>query len=214
MKRVVVFDTGWGGELLAEKLAEALPYEIEKVIPWRDGTLEEGRSAAEIRRLVERRLAEANCLTEECVIVLAEPGVALAAKAYLERKYPQTRFIGGLMGLKPAEKMLVLATPGLRSREEYQLWRARSQEVVEPDCTGWAEKIYDGELDERTVRAAVEGYREGTVMILSTNFIDVRNVVEKEVGRRVKVVDLSNKIVRKVCSELGLLGVDGERAGR
>ena len=212
MRRVIVFDTGWGGELLADRLEEVLPGEVVRVIPWRDGILEEERSASAIRRLTEQRLAGGGFLGTKDIIVLAEPGVALAAKDYLKRKYPEQVFIGGLMGVKPRRKMMVLATPGLKSREEYQIWKAEAEEVTEPECKGWAEKIYDGELKDEEVTRAVKGFQDGTVMILSTNFIDVRKVIERATWRRAKVVDLSKEIVRETCAELGLRGKDGEVA--
>ena len=216
MRRIVVFDTGWGGEIVAERLKMATAGEIAKVIAWQDGNFEERGSAAEIRWMVERRLKEGGYLGTKDVIVLAEPGVALAAKDYLARKYPEQSFVGGLMGVQPSEKrkMMVLATPGLKRRAEYQEWRAQAGEIIEPDCDGWAEKIHDGELDEEEVRKAVEGFEGGVVLILSTNFIDVRRTIERAMWRKAKVVDLSKKIVREACVELGLKGVDGELSRR
>ncbi len=214
MRRVIVFDTGWGGEILAERLEMTLPVEVVKVIPWRDGILEEGRSAGEIRKVVERRLREGGFLGTKDVVVFAEPGVALAVKEYLERKYPNQAFVGGLTKIetKRKERIMLLATPGLRGREEYQKWKMGLGETVEPECSGWAEKIQDGELKDEEVRKTVRGFGKGIIVILSTNFIDVRRTIERATWRQARVVDLSKRIVREVCGELGLKGKDGEIA--
>lgn len=90
MRKIVVFDSGWGGEVIRNYVERRLPVEVEKVINWEDGVYGE-KSAGEVRFLVEKALMP--YIGRTGVIILAEQIVGVKAKGYLERKYPMQRFV-------------------------------------------------------------------------------------------------------------------------
>lgn len=116
-----MFQTGMSGEVLTRRFQESLPFEVERVV-------ERGRagSVAEVRRATERNLKE--YLRGDTVIVLAEPKVVRAAKAYLVRRYPEQVFVGIEEEAKGTAK------------ERRERWMRR---MVRETCTGLGLKGVD-----------------------------------------------------------------------
>lgn len=50
------------------------------------------------------------------------------------------------------------------------------------------------------------------VLILNTNFWDVKPILEEVFGYQVRVMDFRKKLLHDVCTALNLLGLDGERS--
>lgn len=158
MLRIVVFDTGWGGELVADYLAREIKVvEIVRVIDWRQG----GYGActqSEICRLVEESLT--SYIGTVDLIILGGYVVSLAMD-YLRELYPEQRFVGVgvnydliLRARKYPEEIAILASPlrdGIILQEELQENLPYSTLIV-PDCASWEQLIDDDLMTEEILR--------------------------------------------------------------
>ncbi len=214
MLKVLVFDSGWGGELIGDYIEEELPVRVTKLIDWRSGAYSE-KSAGEIRMLSEMALARHIGTVD--VIVLADAVVWLAAGGYLSQRYPEQVFVGYGRGLEQLMRKLgeamILTTAGVKRLADYQRMRLDfgCRRVFEPECLGWTMKIDDGELTEDNITEVIQGYR-GTVVVYSTAYIDVEPQIRKVMGRSSHVIDMKKALLRDVCAALKLRGVDGRLA--
>lgn len=150
MLRIVVFDSGWGGELVANFLVEELKMaEVVRVIDWPNAPYC-GRTREEVCWLAERCLM--NYVGRVDLIVLGGYAVSLALD-YLCERYPEQKFVG--MGInhdvilrtRSYPENVVLMMDQLASESE--LCRELRQKLpystlVIPDCTGWEELINEG----------------------------------------------------------------------
>ena len=96
MLKIVVFDSGFGGELFADKLNEKIGVvEIIRVIDWRnaDKYLEGKRQA---RNLAEKALRA--YIGKVDLIIFANTLLSITSLKYFKRKYKMQNFVG--IGLK------------------------------------------------------------------------------------------------------------------
>ena len=96
MLKVVVFDSGFGGELFADYFEEEMPVvEIIRVIDWRnaEGYLRGPRTARKLAREAIRPY-----IGRVDLIVFANQLVSVTSLKYFRRKYRGQKFIG--LGLK------------------------------------------------------------------------------------------------------------------
>jgi len=211
--KIVVFDSGYGGEFIADFLEEELPMEVERVIDFKNAPYED-KKEVEIRELVERALQD--YIGRATVIVLAEAGVTLAAQQYLEGKYPNQKFVGygrNLEEILQKVKDLVVLTTGETRRTERYKMLVKGRELAQPECRNWARLIDDGELTKEMVQEELGEIQAGTMAIYSTNFLDAEPMIREAVGRRVFIIDFRQPLLRDVCTALGLKGKDGRQAG-
>ena len=210
---VVVFDCGWGGEIIGDFIAEEIPFRVEKVIDYKNAQYGE-KDFEELRDLVERALLK--YIGKVRVIVLADAVMALELMDYLQRKYPRQKFVGygrglvkmiRMMGMK---KVMVLTTNGVKKQGMFKMMEKMAEaRIVEPECRGWGKKIDDGEMMDGEVRRTVEKFRGDAVVIYATGFLDVEENIKKYVKKRTKVVDMKGVLLKDVCEALGLVGKDG-----
>lgn len=210
---VVVFDCGWGGEIIGDFIAEEIPFRVEKVIDYKNAQYGE-KDFEEMKELVERALLKYIGRTK--VIVLADAVMALELMDYLREKYPRQRFVGygrglvkmiRMMGMK---RVMVLTTSGVKNQVMFKkMEKMAGVKMVEPECREWGKKIDDGEMMEGEVRRTVEKFRGDAVVIYATGFLDVEETIKKYVKKRMKVVDMKGVLLRDVCEALGLVGKDG-----
>ena len=81
---VVVFDCGWGGEIIGDFIAEEIPFRVEKVIDYKNAQYGE-KDFEEMKELVEQALLK--YIGKVRVIVLADAVMALELMDYLQKKY-------------------------------------------------------------------------------------------------------------------------------
>lgn len=150
MLRIVVFDSGWGGELVANFLMEELKMvEVVRVIDWPHAPYC-GHTRDEICWLVEQGLT--GYIGRVDAIVLGGYTVSLAL-GYLCERYPEQKFVG--MGINfdailrtrsyPDNVVLMAGrlTSELELRQELRQ-RLPYSTLVIPDCAGWEELIDEG----------------------------------------------------------------------
>lgn len=158
MLKVVVFDSGWGGELVADFLMEELiTVEVVRAIDWTHAPYC-GKSVDEICALADAALMRHIGVVD--VIVLGGYAVSLALN-FLREKYPGQKFVG--MGINYDKVLRSRTFPGqvavltdrLTSeselRQELRVALPYSTLII-PDCTGWEELINENLMTEEILR--------------------------------------------------------------
>lgn len=219
MLKAVVLDSGWGGEMFADFLeGELKMIEVERVIDWREGAYAE-LTHEKIKLLVEA--AAKPYVGKVAVIVLASYVATVVALEELKTKYPTQRFVGfepklseKLVKKEGRRRVLMLACDLVRESREYlkEKERLKRFEIIEPCCQDWTRQVDDGEMDEKKARIGLAGTGEIDIVLLyGTNFLDMKELLEKIYGWGVWVVDDFQRVLREVCAALKLKGVDGRR---
>jgi glutamate racemase len=212
--RIGVFDSGIGGEAVANKLQELLPdAEILSVndhdhVPYGDKKPDEiiALTTAAIQPLLS-----ASC---DAIVIACNTATTVAIRS-LRQTYPATNFIGIEPMVKPASAMTkagiiaVLATPQTLLSPRYQelknTW-ARGITVIEPDCHNWAELIENGASNdipvERTIAALVN--KGVDVIVLGcTHYHRIKERIADAAGGNVTVLEPTDSIAGRIKSLLG-----------
>lgn len=228
MLRVVVFDSGWGGELVADFLMQELEtVEVVRAIDWAHAPYC-GKSVAEICELadvaLQRHIGRAD------LIVLGGYAVSLAL-GFLRVKYPEQEFVG--MGINydrilrsrnfPGQVALLMDRLTSESELRQELREALPQStLIIPDCTGWEELINENLMTAEILRQDL-GYdfkltplRRGprTACDTSDSFDDLRlqMAAEKPEIFGVKQQELRAAIAR--FTQAAQAAADDERSAR
>lgn len=220
MLKVVVFDSGWGGEMFADYLEERVPVvEVTRVIDWRKAPYSKC-VPTDICFMTERALRP--YIGEVDVIVLASYAVTVAALAYLRWRYPDQKFVGFEMrlseyvvGQESIKNVMVLAAGVVEDSISFEreMFEMKHLIVVHPTCLNWIQKVDDGEMDEKALRKELGEFtnlRVDAILLYSTGFVDIKPILEKiyKVG---VVIDDFERVVQWTCTALRLRGGDGTR---
>lgn len=242
MLKIVVFDGGWGGEVVANYLEEELNVvEIVRVIDWKNAPYDE-KSVEEITKFAEENLQE--FFGKVDLIVLGGYAASLAKETLCE-KHPEQKFVGPeinydliLRARCYPEQVAILAGKTVYD----SLVRTEVREklpystLILPDCEGWEELINEDMMTKEIVRAELawdfvlqkqkdDVFKENevktagrrkvkpdAVLILNTHFWDVREYLEEAFGWKVRMIDFRQKLLHDICYTLKLRGVDGNRS--
>ena len=158
MLKIVVFASGWGGELVADFLMRELTtVEVVRVIDWVRAPYC-GKSVEEIYELVDLNLQR--FIGNVDLIVLGGYAVSLAL-GYMKEKYPQQKFVGMSINYDmilrsrnfPGQVALLMdrLTSESELRQELRMALPYSTLII-PDCTGWEELINENLMTEEILR--------------------------------------------------------------
>lgn len=211
--RLGIFDSGIGGEAVAESLRIAFPAaDITTVndhehVPYGDRTLED------IAQLTDKAIQP--LLARHCdVIVIACNSATAAAIETLRSRYPEQLFIGLEPMIKPAVAMTktdtiaVCATPATLASNRYRQLKdafAQTITVLEPDCSRWSRMIEDNEINEDHIEQIVEDVcvaGADVIVLACTHYHWIREVIERVANGRATVIDPSDAIADRVRSLL------------
>ncbi|HET7630647.1 MAG TPA: aspartate/glutamate racemase family protein [Candidatus Saccharimonadales bacterium] len=179
-----VFDSGLGGQLVAERLGPLLPGYDFMVIDDRGHLPYGDKSADEIISLTE---AAVQPLLGNCpIVVLACNTATAAAIDYLRRTYPKTQFVGFEPMVKPAAELtrsgqaVILATAATRNSVRYQRLiktYGRRVKFIEPDTTDWAWLIEAGRSGNIDLSAVLDAARAGAdvVALACTHYLALKD---------------------------------------
>lgn len=164
MLKVVVFDGGWGGELVADYLSRELKtIEIVRVIDW-DNAPYDDKTLPEIERLSRKNLD--NYIGKVDLIVLGGYAVSLALRT-LKQKFPEQKFVG--MGINyqsilksrnfPSQVAILVDGIMIESTvcEEIRQNLPYST-IIAPDCSGWEDLINIDEMSQEVLHAELQDY--------------------------------------------------------
>lgn len=154
MRKIVVFDTGWGGELVADYLMEELEVvEIVRVIDWAHKVyIDHETDIDEVASCLEVYIGSVD------LIVLG--GYRVGTLLYkLRERYPEQAFLAPginydkiLNARRYPEKVAVLASSAMSNSDIFGELRQKlgRSMLILPDCDGW-EELIDSNLMTRDV---------------------------------------------------------------
>ncbi|SRR6266496_1312430 len=192
MAHIGIFDTGKGGEFVAEQLQKLRPEDTCTVVTDKAHLPYGQRSEQQIIELTN--LAIQPLLSSCDVIVLACNTATTVAINRLRRLYPGQRFAGFEPMVKTAatltkqNKIAILATPATLLSPRYQKLKHEWTEgvhVIEPDCSGWATAI---ENDSFKTKTAVDLTRQlvtegvDVISLACTHYLFLQEAMQQAVG--------------------------------
>lgn len=207
--KIGIFDSGIGGQAVAEQLARLIPdAEILSVndhthVPYGSRPSEE---IIELTTAAIQPLLEAHC----DVIVIACNTATTVAIRHLRDTYPEMKFVGIEPMVKPAalesqtKHIAVLATPATlqsaRYKELKDTW-AQGVTIEEPDCHDWASLIENGNSQAVPIEAVVAGLIEkdvDTIVLACTHYHWLKDRAESAAQGKAIILEPSDAISRRI----------------
>lgn len=213
--RIGVFDSGIGGEAVAETLRKEFPDATVLSANDREHVPYGSRHAEEIKRLTDaaiQPLLEAQCN----VIVIACNTATAVAITWLRQRYPAQAFIGLEPMLKPAAALTktgmiaICATPATLASDHYleaKKEHANGVRIIEPDCSDWARLIEDNRMNRERIDDVVTAcLSEGAdvIVLACTHYHWIKDEIDESANNRAVVLEPSEAIARRVRDVLGL----------
>lgn len=206
-----VFDSGIGGEAVAQALRVTFPAAQLDTASDRDHVPYGDRSPDEVRNLTETALTPFLLAGNYDVIILACNTATALAIEYLRSAYPSQKFIGIEPMIKPAATLTksgviaVCATPATLASSRYkQLVQTYGStlEIIKPDCKEWAYLIENSLINRAHVEAIMEDalQHDADVIVLGcTHYHWIKEMVKEIVASRAIVLEPSEAIGRRVA---------------
>ena len=213
MLKIVVFDSGYGGEFFADRLEEELPViEIIRVIDWRNAD-KFLKNPKEARRLAVQDLRP--YIGKVDLIIFANYLLSITSLKYFRRKYKNQRFIGLSLiksTLPPKDNTLILTTKAVTKTINYHNFvfhlHRKTKTII---LDSWPAKIDDGELTISEIKETLEPYinrssRSQEIFLICSQFYDLKSELIKLFGRNLKIHDDFSTLIRETCRVLKIRG--------
>lgn len=219
MLKVVVFDSGYGGELFADYFEESLPLvKVIRVIDWRN-------SAQYLANSHKARLAAEKALRPYIgradLVIIANYLLAITSIKYFERKYKGQKFLGLELPRPDASakrKTAIFTTKAVAKTINYYNYLFRLKKKVDTYCLDhWVELIDDGELTEQMVFRDIEKfylkhrYKPAEIIVACSQFCDVIPILRAVLSKNLKIHDGSSDTIRRACKILKIRGGTGKK---
>ena len=218
MIKIGVFDSGIGGQAIADKLTLLFP--DAKIISVNDrANVPYGaRRRTDIVQLTDWAIQP--LIRKKCdAIIIACNTATTNAIHDLRAKYPDVQFIGIEPMIKPAARMTqsgvigVLATDGTLRSDRYahlkRQWASRHT-IIEPDCSNWASLIEQGESDRIDIHSTVGTllrWQADVIVLGCTHYHHIKDRVQAAAGPSVRVIEPSDAIGARLGSLLSISSV-------
>ena len=214
MIKVLIFDSGYGGELFADWLNEEMPIlDIIRIIDWRNAETIL-KSPKEARRVASKAIAP--YIGKVDLVIFANHLLTVTSLRYFRRKYKNQKFIG-LELPKPdsaaRRDALILTTGALARTFSYQRYRLSLKTRAETLCLdSWPSLIDDGELSEDTISSVIgnflarKKFRPRELILACAQFQDIKSELSKFFGRNIKIHDSYALAHRQICKTLHIRG--------
>jgi len=205
--KIGVFDSGRGGEFIAEGLQKLLPEQTFIVVNDRKHVPYGSRKDSEIIELTTKAIQP--LLDIHCsIIVIACNTATMAAITTLREQFPETKFVGIEPMIKPAATLsrthhaTVLATPLTLKSDRYQhLLREYGNKLIidQPDAAGWAATIEHGKADSISFDEVAASIASGsdTLILACTHYIILKSHLQARFPN-VNILEPTEAIARQV----------------
>lgn len=205
-----VFDSGIGGEAVADALQNTFPEAQVDTVNDKKNVPYGSKSADEVRTLTEAALQPFLRGDYDVIVLACNTATALAVE-YLRGKYPQQKFIGIEPMIKPAAEatktnvIAVCATPATLSSKRYRnLIAAYGSHLIliEPDCSEWAYLIENNQLNRSHIEHVIEdacGRGADVIVLGCTHYHWIKDLVIELAAGRATVLEPSEAIGRRVA---------------
>lgn len=219
MLKVVVFDSGYGGELFADYLQENLPViQIIRVIDWRNAhqIISKPKDA---RRIAEAAIKPYIGRVE--LIIFANHLLTITSLKYFKRKYKNQKFLG--LDLKQPDNFierdtLILTTKAVAHTVSYHNFLFRIKRRVKTiTLDSWPIKIDDGELTGSEITNVLKLFSikekicPKEIILACSQFSDLKPELRACFGNNIKIYDSFEDTFRKTCKILKLRGGAGKK---
>ncbi len=211
MLKIAVFDTGYGGELFADRLEKELPVvEVIRVITWRNARkMEEHPLAA--RKLTEESLRP--YIGNVDLLVIANYQLSITCLSYLRKKYPNQKFIG--FTLKPkriVKRPTIILTTKATTKNLAYIAAAHVLKAKTICLDRWPALIDDGELTDDHFKADLEPalgrvashFKPQQVLLACGQFSECTPRLRKVFGHNVRIVDSFDHTIAEAARTLRL----------
>ncbi|MBQ8985339.1 hypothetical protein IJ076_02165 [Candidatus Saccharibacteria bacterium] len=219
MLKIVVFDSGYGGELFADKLEETFPItDIIRVIDW--------RNADKIQKnwRLSRKIAQESLkpyIGRVDLIVFANFLLTATSLKYFRRKYKNQKFTGvnfPVLTTFIERPTVILTTSAVAHTINYRSYVFRLKRHVDTLCLdSWPPLIDDGELSEQMIYRKFDEfyheklYRPVEAVLICTQFCDITKELRNVLGQNLKIHDGFNDAITEVAKVLKIRGGTGRR---
>ena len=205
--KIGVFDSGIGGEAMAQALKIAFPTADLVTVNDRGNVPYGSKSPDKVRELTERAIQS---LIGQDVIVIACNTATTLALPYLRTKYPQQKFIGIEPMIKPASiqtktgVICICATPATLASVRYNELKklyAGDLRVIEPDCSQWATMIEQNTINEEIIRETISPALESgadVVVLGCTHYHWIKEIMKKVANGQAITLEPSEAIAKRV----------------
>lgn len=221
MLKVVVFDSGYGGELFADRLSEELPtIEVIRVIAWRDAK----RAAMNPRNARSVALESLRpYIGKVDLIIITNYLISLTSLRFLRRKYQNQKFIG--FELKAPDTFkdnhnLILSTTAVSHTFKFRYYNTHLRQAHRTlNLDAWPDLIDDGELTATKIREDIQlfltkhpGFVPNNLILANSQFTDIRTELQSVFTHRVKIYDSFDETFRQTCKALRIRGGIGKKS--
>lgn len=210
MLKVVVFDSGYGGEVFADLLEQELPIiEVIRVIDWRhaEEILKSTRTARQAALEALRPY-----INKVDLIIFANHLLSVTSLNYFRQKYKNQKFIG--LNLKHPDtyvdqEILILTTTALsRSIKYHKFIHQLKRHVVTMTIDSWPAKIDDGELSLDEIKVTIskftfaKNFHPTGVILACAQLEDIKSDLEKAFSCKVRLHSSFSDALRETCHAL------------
>lgn len=209
MLKIVVFDSGFGGELFADQLEAELPVtEVIRVIDWRNAEIIL-TNAKLARKVAEKALKP--YLGKVDLIVFANYMLSVTSLGYFRRKYKDQKFVG--FSLRPKRMMLSKTTLIMTTKATTKNWKylmLKYRVKAKTICLdSWPLLIDDGELTSEKVKtdlsaalSKLKNFLPEQIMLACGQFTELKPQFREVFGHNARIVDSFRDTLDDVCKTL------------
>lgn len=205
-----IFDSGIGGEAIANTVRSHFPDARITIVNDRDNVPYGNKPSYQVKQLTESAIQP--LLHAQCdVIVIACNTATAVAIDHLRTTYPHQHFIGLEPMLKPASKLTktgiitVCATPVTLASTNYNDLKRRYASditVIEPNCSEWARLIENNTINREEIERVVnESKKAGAdVMVLGcTHYHWIKEAIQELAGSSTTILEPSEAVARRIA---------------
>lgn len=213
--KIGVFDSGIGGEAVADALRQAFPNASITTINDKAHVPYGSKSQMEVIRLTEAALQPLLNDSYDVIVIACNTATAFAID-YLRTTYREQKFIGIEPMIKSAvamtknKKIAVCATTGTLSSGRYRHLVERYASditVLQPDCNDWADLIENNAINRSHVESVISDVcnQGADVIVLGcTHYHWIKDLITEIADERAVIIEPSEAIGRRVKELLGL----------
>lgn len=219
MLKIVIFDSGYGGEFFADKLEETVPVvNIIRVIDWRNAE-KFLTNATLARKLAHEKLRP--YINKVDLIVFANHLLTLTSLKYFQRKYKDQRFLG--LNLKAPDtflnrELIILTTKAVTKTVGYYSFLFKLKRNAKTlTLDSWPSKIDDGELTKDEIKSTLYEFssksksKSREVILACSQFNDIKKEIKSALGKNTIIYDSFEDTIRRTCKLLNLRGGIGKK---
>lgn len=207
--KIGVFDSGVGGEAVADELRRLLPDAQVISINDHEHVPYGGRPRVEIIQLTQQAIQPLIDMHCDAIVIACNTATTNAIQL-LRHDNPTQKFVGLEPMVKPAaaltntKTIAVLATPATLRSPRYAGLKedfAQGVTVLEPDCSNWAELIENKRTEEIPLKETIQPLLNAgadVIVLGCTHYHWVKDAIQEIAGPGVTVLEPSNAIKNRI----------------